>query len=590
MKLGLKICKTSDGFQQVLEINGNPEWTKYVEDIRSSFQSLGNFYSKESASLIAYRSIESGRFYIFSSPLPGRDGDMINAWLYIPWEIQIAGKTLANFIEEIGAAISGFSIQEALLTKHMSKDWPTSKFQNVPVLTKGNSAAVWFYGSKEDATLQTILEKGLLQPAIGEYSTVLLISRDSDISYEGNNDLSALKIMEMVTVNPAAADKWELYYNDSLFNEPIILPKDTKIRIEWRRDKFKTIQKEYIVQEGTKIETPQSSEIIYLLPYSSIIVKNEQGIKLEGYSIRVNGKKISEYENIELSQISKYKIHLEVSMDKYQTYSEDLIVAKDKITIVLKKSRVLNTFKIPLTDGRFWDFTLESYEQMTASPIKGYEISDKDEHNDIKYLKYQKPSARLSLLNMIICCAISFSLGVWVSPLLDNDNVVENTSTGVDNPVNPATNNNLNNTPPNNNMSSKDENDDLEKALTYLANKKWEKVSMDAASPMLIGVWDDLNNLRFSNILSHETDFFESDNYCKLCAAIKNLQKRGGNASHVSARGHFCSEGDTTITIQIYIDKINNCCIPSSSDAKKEKKDKKSDSHAVEEEANSEFN
>ena len=113
---------------------------------------------------------------------------------------------------------------------------------------------------------------------------------------------------------------------------------------------------------------------------------------------------------------------------------------------------------------------------------------------------------------------------------------------------------------------------------------------MDAASPMLIGVWDDLNNLRFSNILSHETDFFESDNYCKLCAAIKNLQKRGGNASHVSARGHFCSEGDTTITIQIYIDKINNCSIPSSSDAKKEKKDKKSDSHAVEEEANSEFN
>ena len=558
--LGLKIVRIKEGYQDLLEINGDSAWTKKVWDIRRDLPVGTN--TEEGKAALLLTGIENGSIITIASCIEGRANDCITAWLFIPTNVEIDGKQIVDLVESIKKELFANERNDEKLTKLFSYSYPVSKALSTTIVSSGDKFAFRKYGRGTGYELYELFNN-LEQAEYRQYKGVFLIDNIANITYDGT-DLTNYPIKGLVTINAVPMTHgFQASINNHLLTQPISLPDGDEVTVIWKRQGYKTIEKNWVVNSKDNIPTINDADIYVLVPTNIFVVRDKQSKKpLNNCSINVDALKYGSTFIIPESNVKK--CHVTVTADGYCDYSKTCDMTEDRITIYLEREKYNYDFKIELQyeEKRYADLHVETDEKLKGrSPIAGY-IRDNRYENLLMY----KPLRAKHILFTSLVFLLVFLLGIWAGLYFsDYFNASQNEVPDTRNTNYQAVGAQVqSNEEGSDNKNKKEEDDDDFKAATkYLdENTIWKRDEMQKFHS-LDGLWDAINMHKFDVVLSYKNKLKESNQFSNLIVAIEQTNKE--------FTSNYCEDGDFDITVLKYINSLNSSSTNRNHDVSKER-------------------
>ena len=110
-RIGIKITKISVGVQELETFNGR-EWTLKVADIRDDLKLLEGKAFDDGTSVLMLSFTGKGALFTLCHAIPGRAGDLVSAWIFIPAEVSLAADEVCGILERVNAEISKPQVED----------------------------------------------------------------------------------------------------------------------------------------------------------------------------------------------------------------------------------------------------------------------------------------------------------------------------------------------------------------------------------------------------------------------------------------------------------------------------------------------
>ena len=515
--LGLKIARIKEGYQDLLEINGDASWTKKVWDIRRDLPTGTN--TEEGKTVLLLSGVESGTILTIAACIEGRQNDCISAWLYVPSIAEVTGKQLVEIIDETKKELVANERNDIKLRQLFEKNYPVCDATRTSIVSSGEQYAFRKYGRGSGYELYELLNNPD-QADYRPFKGVFLIDSTSGITCEGT-DLTTRPLRAFVKIKPVTyIHGFKAFIGDTPIDKSIFLPEGDDVVITWKRSGYKSIEKKWVVREGQPVPGISEPDYKVLVPYDRFIVKDQNtGESIKHYTVKVNNTVILEGYQLPVSEAVVGTCPVTVEANGYSAKSKVCNLNSERIYFALEKEKLSYDFKIELQhdDNRYADLHVETNVKLNGkSPIAGYV---RDRRNG-DYLNYHPYGNKQKLFAMIVLLA-TLLLGVVGGILLSN--AINKKSKGpeisttygtVGEPSNP-------NTKTDDSMNASVE---IKSVISYLdSHEKWNRTEMENFK-VIQGLWDALNERRFDDILNHEheKELEGSYKFRELVEAIKD--------------------------------------------------------------------
>ena len=550
-KLGLKIVKSYAGFSEGFGVNENPAWIKSLRDPRDDCKYVIGLDEDCDTSVIMYSATRVGEFYTIVSKIAGRHTDFISAWIYCPLDIEISGEEMSRIVDATRQEILANEVNQDKLGRIFSKEYPQVCIPKACTSTEGTQYAVRYYGADTFyGSLSELLGSNMAQPENRRYKGIFLI--DSKSSLKANADcinISKTILKESFILEaPKECLGYTPYYNEKPFTSPIRLTKGDKISVVWKKEGFKDVPTETIVDSPeTKVKAVTEADERVIIRLDDFEIRNEgERIDKENLTIRVGNIEINSHQNAAVHVSNLANSEVSVSGEGFKPFRENVDLRNKPVLIKLKTDSYIYQCRIPLEleDGVKAKCTakIESNRRFEHTPIKGYHSRQGFYYTDgIIDLYYEEPKNNKKTL---IFAAITLVAGLLIgatavgylshSRIKDLENQIQVTQS----------------------EQKEQAKRSVRAAVKYLdEHSKWVKSEMQEYD-RLKGLWDELNNLNYDAILmrSELRGNNGSSIFTELCTQIEALLAAGKNI-----HGPICTAvGDETITIRSITDKMRN--------------------------------
>ena len=563
IKLGLKIVGANQGANDYVIINDG-SWSQATHELRGRYIThIKDFMTTTNNAVLVYETCNQGEFIIVLSANPERINDYVAGWIFIPYNTEISGDALQSIVEKVKVEVLGNPTDERIRPV-FEKEYDSCSVPNNYVKTSGDGFAVRYYGTGKNYSLSEILG-GLSQKGNDKFKCIFIIDNASGIrATDDCIDISDSEIVKYVTVNNPPEMVGFKPYDE--YGMPFTRPKkaipNSSMRLIYKKDGYKDIPRNVAVgPNGGELTVDEitTNEINRRITRDHFVIM-EGGNVLSRCTITINGNTLMGNEQYVPESIIK-DCRITVSREGYTTYvgMDDL---RYKVNIHMKKEMNSYKFKIPLEiDGygepSYGIVQFETREKLHECPIVGYtangmlnrggEVTLKCE---IKRMigdaieKRHNAWKKRILITSLIALLLGLVAGGIVGYLLTNNKQT-------DDPVEVTTS--INQPSP---QESQSKEGPLEKAADYLdSHDKWKKSEMEEYAE-LKGLWDEMNNLEYEKILSHNDLSTTSEKFKELVNQISAFKNHEGYESAI--RGPWCKkdENDDVIDFINYKNKI----------------------------------
>ena len=551
LKLGLKIVKSLNGFQEVAEINGAKTWTKNVRDTREDCKVIEGLNEDSRSSVIMYTADKVGEYYTIISLIDGRRTDFISAWVFRPWGLEISGKELLSVIEDVRNEILASEISEDKLAKLFSNVYPESESTISPICTEGVSSAARFYNKKgADYSLSEIFALGMAQKVNKGYKAVFLVDCSMGLTASGCTDISSSELEQLVSVYPpmpqqlAAANGFIPYLeNGEQFQKPISVISGAEIKVVWKKAGYQDISSRYIAKgDKSSISVPGPESYIKLIPISRFKIVDETGQEISNCRIRIENRDFPQGGYFPISEHASKNALVSVICEGYITHSEkhDL---NNWVKIELHHQTHKYKFATVGKKGEKIQFEIISNKVLEHTPFKGYHSEDgyAPRENAVNRIEF-RPDGVLAIKKVWTIAAVLLVVGIAIGAFgfwFFDDRFEENTP-----PVPQKQEFKIDR----NATLSQAPTTTLNQAIEYLdGHEQWKKSEMESIEE-LKGLWDDLNTFRFDKVKGR-TNLLQSNRFKSLVEKIDSLLTITNN--HPKFNGSQYNNGnDDCITIE----------------------------------------
>ena len=543
--LGLKIVRIKEGYQELLDINGDPSWAKKIWDIRRDLPAGTN--TAEGKTVLLLLGAESGTILTIAACIDGRQDDCISAWIFVPSKADVSAKQLVEIIDETKKELVANQRDDTKLRQLFEKKYPLCDAIRTPIVSSGEQYAFRKYGRGSMYQLYELL-KNPYQADYNPFKGVFFIDSTAGLTCEGM-DLTSRPLRASVKIKPVSpVHGFVAFIGATPIDKSFFLPEGDEVVITWKRSGYKSIVKKWTVREGQSLPGINESDYMVLVKYDWFTVKDKDtGEFIKHYTVKVNDAIISESYPLPVPEATISSCRVIVKASGYSVKSETCDLNSKKICFTLEKEILSYDFKIELLhdDNKYADLHVETRVKLDdRSPIAGYVIDRQNGHY-LNYHPFGKKQVKFALIALLVALFVGMLGGV----LLTNAFIKYSKKTEISAICG------KNGGPSELNAEkggSKKSNTDIEKIINYLdSHEKWNRTEMDGFKEIQ-GLWDALNECRFDEILKHKylKELEGSKKFKELLRAIRK------NVCHQSSK-KYNNDGDYDITVEKYIKNLN---------------------------------
>lgn len=530
-KLGLKIAKSYAGYTDGFGVNENSAWIKSVRDTRDDCKYVLGLEKDCNTSVIMYSATQVGEFYTIVSKIAGRQTDFISAWIYCPTDIEISGHELSRIIEATKQEILANEVNEDRLLKLFSNEYNKVSIPKTCTSTEGTQYAVRYYGNETMyGSLSELLESNMAQPENRKYKGIFLIDSKSTIKGSADCvDVTKTPLKESFIFNPPKEALGYIPYNNGApFTSPVRLIKGDKITITWKKEGFKDVTTETIVDgPETKVKAVTEAEERVIISLWDFDIRDEEGrVDKNNLIIRVGNAEINHNQKAAIHVSHLANCELSIRGEGYRPFREQVDLRNKPVSIKLKTDSYIYECRIPLEldEGVKAKCTarIDSNRQFEHTPIRGYRSRQGFYYNNGTIdLYYDEPrNNKRTLIIALIGLLVGLIIGSTSIGLLANNKIkeLEETNQNIQTDQNAKIETE---------RQAEQANKSIEAAINYLnENTTWVKSDMEQYDK-LKGIWDELNTYKYESIKSH-SDLTKSKKYEEIIILYENLNNVNG--------------------------------------------------------------
>ena len=563
-KLGFAIKLASQGAGNAIECNKG-QWINKVVDIREYLKLFNGLQGTDN--IVTFMSFDEGGCFLTQlRAISGRVGDFLSGWIYIPNTIEASGEDIMNTYNYVRNILFQSNLNDYIsdIESFFSKEYPSKEVVAQYIASRGQLYGVRFLGHY---TLKEIVGEHRYQPYYSDYKAVFLLNKKDEVAITNESasnfrDLTDKDIVKTSIVVPptnaslqALGGGTKIHAADgSDFNQPLLANVGSKVTLFLSRIGFENMKLEVNVSSERQEINLANVKITWMkkISASMFTVRNHKREKIEkGVRISVNDKDIT-FQEILVSEEECRQAIIKVSAPDYEPfeYKRNLLLNEySEITLNRKVKSYLTT--IELVNGKHAEMTLES-EYLPSkydSPLWGYEFEE-NYHGD-KVLRMsswfvwkQRLWGFLGALAAVMLMVACVAFDAWIDthhfkfglPPWEEDKPAQTYQQNTNNDVEEAE------------VTETNDQQVNQQILDYLnQNDQWAKAQLDQ-DPMTRGLYDMINNYRFSDIMNVNIE------NCDKINKIKEISQNMSN-SGFSLSGPYSQDG--TITIQKWIDAVN---------------------------------
>lgn len=549
--IGLRIVKADGGAQQVLSVNEEQTWTKFVtNDLRKETNLLSGL--NKDNTFIMYSTSDSHEFFTVIrdiSEIGDRDGAFIAAWISVPLDMNISGSALVEIINETRNEILSPKINTDRLRDLFSDSYIKNDVPKAYTETKGETVAVRYYGKGYDYSLSELLNMNLSQPYNGKYRRIFLIDGESGIKAKSCDDITDKRLApSFIITAPEKTNGFIPTIDKKDFTGKVSISKGDVVTIVWKKTGYCDIKKTVTIENDSPDFSFLPTDVKMAVSHSNIHIVDEDGDPLEGYTLIINKQELKQGYMLPVSEDVIGQSEITVRCAGYETYTKTQNL-RGSVRITLKKEVNGYVFSLPLLSRRpdYVEITINSKEEIKKSPIAGYvtrgtiyPVSFGKHVNDLYYDPYVEvgKERKKGLILAIIAFVAGLIIGIstvyfFAHKKMDNlQGQIQKAQTEQQAKAEEAKQKE---------MSKKTSN----AAVDYLkGHTKWVKSEMEEYE-CLKGLWDEINNLEYDKILSRKSELDRAEDFNELCTQIEALRNSGNKLG-----APICNPGDETITIK----------------------------------------
>lgn len=563
-KLGFAIKLASQGAGNAIECNKG-QWINKVVDIREYLKLFNGLQGTDN--IVTFMSFdESGCFLTQLRAISGRVGDFLSGWIYIPNTIEASGEDIMNTYNYVRNILFQSNLNDYIsdIESFFSKEYPSKEVVAQYIASRGQLYGVRFLGHY---TLKEIVGEHRYQPYYSDYKAVFLLNKKDGVAITNESasnfrNLTDKDIVKTSIIIPptnaslqALGRGTKIHVADgSDFNQPLLANVGSKVTLFLSRIGFENMKFEVNVSSERQEIDLANVKITWKkkISASMFTVRNHKREKIEkGVRISVNDKDIT-FQEILVSEEECRQAIIKVSAPDYEPfeYQRNLLLNEySEITLTRKVESCLTT--IELVNGKHAKMTLES-EYLPSkydSPLKGYEFEGKY-HGDkvlrmsLWFVWKQRLWGFLGALAAVMLMVACVAFDAWIDthhfkfglPPWEEDKPAQTYQQNTNNDVEEAE------------VTETNDQQVNQKILDYLnQNDQWAKEQLDQ-DPMTRGLYDMINNYRFSDIMNVNIE--NCDKINKIKKISQKMIDKGFSLS-----GSYSQDG--TITIQTWINTVN---------------------------------
>lgn len=424
-KIGLKITRSQGGFAFGPGVNEDPFWTRYIRDVREDCRALSHFNA--GSSVILFSTNESGNLLgiVYSSLT--RPGELVSGWVYLPVNTAISGAELSGILGIVLQELSAETPDIARLNSVFDTEYPVNDVAMTLYKSSGDLIACRFYGEGCRYSLADLLGVEMSQPEYQRFKEIFFIDAASGIKCDRGTDLSDNPMQEYVTVfPPEPVFGFIPYIGNDIFDIPRGFTFGERIRINWKRQGYKTLEKYFDVDPGSPVVPSIGHEEIFkYVTYDSVLVKDEKFCSVDGYTLRVNNKILEKGMMLAVKELMIREVPVSVSCDGFNTF-DAVMDLSGPVTVTLEKKTYAYTFILPVTGFEEERIQVVSETPLEKSPVQGYKTEGAPVPNVRNYLEYNpegSSSGKKTIVAAIIALLVGLLLGWAVSASLSHSSV-----------------------------------------------------------------------------------------------------------------------------------------------------------------------
>ena len=393
MKLGLIIKNTNGGEAEGFSINTKDDWTRYASDARSAIKELDSF--DESGKVVYLVRFLGSLGYLFcvikARPQgSGRANDNTAAWIYVPSKVKMSEREMENILKEVEKAISGeLGTDEDKLKEVFGKDYPEKKdilytaVESIESAKEGSYALRYYNGTYQ---LHELIGDSLSQKEYGKYRGLFLVDEKLEIKLIQGATLD-FEPEKLVTIHPVKEQfGFTPYFRSQRFDRDIEVFHGSKVKIEWRKERYAPIEKPFTVGKDdiSKLDIKKPDDIKWLIRRSEIIVKTDKGEKIDDATIYINGKPFIN-NRVDVSEDDLKKVKVKVSAEGYKDAEE--LYNERGVIVTLSRKTYHKVLEIDVENASNGELSFDSFSEdiSKSSPVKGYEVVKNGKKERLQY-------------------------------------------------------------------------------------------------------------------------------------------------------------------------------------------------------------
>ncbi len=410
-KLGLKIVRVSQGLTDLLPINDDKSWSNIPWDIREDLKNVDNLSGYTSVLMLT--NIDTGHLLTVATPIGGRPGDFICAWVYVPVSISIKGKELVELINAIKQELFANERNDAKLTELFSKSYEIAPAAKIVSKCSGNKHAYRYYGQGVRYTLSELLDD-MCQSYYKDYKSIFLLDKADALVCSSCDDLTAKNICSMIVVkSPGVHDSFIPYIDGQPFTGQIYVIEGDTMDIEWRKSGYRSIHTVTTVSKDMQYSRPMPNQYVRVIPYDNIRVVDEINRPIREYRLTVANRAVESGCSFEVSESIINNVPVQIVAEGYMPVSKELDLTQ-VLRVRMVKQEYSYEYKIPLkNDGEYCSIKISGDKNLKGSPVKGYELEEKFSPNSPNYLRFE-PLNRRFWIACIVTSLLLLGGGFWV--------------------------------------------------------------------------------------------------------------------------------------------------------------------------------
>lgn len=587
-KIDIAIKVTSDGASEPYAVHGG-EWTRYAIDIRQLLDNLtGMDDYKQVARILSFT--DDGCIVTMARLVPGRGGDNVAAWIFIPANADITGNEVVGIVEKTESVIASSQFDLQPLRELCDKEYPSRiPFSQAPT---GNRLAIRRYDS---ASLPQLLGPNRYQPYYNDYRYILLLDDAGQIELRKEadaDDLTRQLVGSISMLLPPKADDLHRQFGPSVsvtladgtpFDHPVPVKKGESIKVHFVREGFKPVEctvRKNNDEAFAAWTLPDARSVRWMKVIDSSMFRfvDEQGRDLPADvhpTVRINGKKLSAA-GMEMEERDLRQANVDASA-KEQGYEGNakFVDFTEPAPYTLTLTRRVRDWKkkVKMRNGETAEMTLVSkyIPNHKNGPLMGYSYDPRTgnlAYDTGRVWAHRAQGLLAGLLLMGLCWGISAIVGSQKDQKKTDVAVVEEPKQD-DGAISPDTTRQQ--TPPNTQNASEAnptqgaaaDNPSVGEAIAYLdSHRTWVRADMENFDH-LRGLFDAMNKFDLDDLCGFwKKQLKDSKQFKNVADRAQRVKQKGKDPTHGGKDPTYNKPGDEMITVKYYINWLSSVINP----------------------------